>query len=297
MRLDSIRVAQSNASNCLLRLKIIAVNDKRGGVAHSKDAGIERMLGILAVDFLFGALEIRQRPPVLIEVIGVDRRQSAAFLGKSFDTGSLELKLARGEHPGATILGSRRSNVELYRNWRVLDRSNTILRNSMPRWTPVQRPASTTLRLAPSFTFPADCVKPATATTRKQKDIELCAIYISRHRLNEHNKHEPKGKRALILRKSEIAPARFFLLTKGVTKIQRRVKRENICMNDIGDGIELWRLPDAAATRRIQTAKAAEAQRAIQEGMQKEKSMMEGMQKGVEGIEKKAADPKEETKK
>ena len=44
-------------------------------------------------------------------------------------------------------------------------------------------------------------------------------------------------------------------------------------------------------------AKAVEAQRAIQEGMQKEKSMMEGMQKGVEGIEKKAADQKEETKK
>lgn len=44
-------------------------------------------------------------------------------------------------------------------------------------------------------------------------------------------------------------------------------------------------------------AKAAEAQRAIQEGMQKEKSMMEGMQKGVEGIEKKTADQKEETKK
>ncbi len=43
--------------------------------------------------------------------------------------------------------------------------------------------------------------------------------------------------------------------------------------------------------------KAAEAQKAIQEGMQKEKSMMEGMQKGVEGIEKKAADQKEETKK
>ena len=43
--------------------------------------------------------------------------------------------------------------------------------------------------------------------------------------------------------------------------------------------------------------KAAEAQKAIQQGMQKEKSMMEGMQKGVEGIEKKAAEQKEETKK
>jgi hypothetical protein len=31
-----------------------------------------------------------------------------------------------------------------------------------------------------------------------------------------------------------------------------------------------------------------EAQKAIQEGMQKEKQMYEGMQKGVEGLEKKA---------
>jgi predicted small lipoprotein YifL len=39
---------------------------------------------------------------------------------------------------------------------------------------------------------------------------------------------------------------------------------------------------------------AAEAQKAIQQGMQKEKAMMEGMQKGVESVEKKAA---EESKK
>ena len=42
---------------------------------------------------------------------------------------------------------------------------------------------------------------------------------------------------------------------------------------------------------------AAEAQKAIQQGMQKERAMMEGMQKGVEGIEKKAADEKGESKK
>ncbi len=35
----------------------------------------------------------------------------------------------------------------------------------------------------------------------------------------------------------------------------------------------------------------------MQEGMQKEKSMMEGMQKGVENMEKKATEPKEEAKK
>ena len=43
--------------------------------------------------------------------------------------------------------------------------------------------------------------------------------------------------------------------------------------------------------------KAAEAQKIIQEGMQKEKSMMEGAQKNVEGMEKKAAEAKEEAKK
>ena len=43
--------------------------------------------------------------------------------------------------------------------------------------------------------------------------------------------------------------------------------------------------------------KAAEAQKIIQEGMQKEKSMMEGMAKSAENIEKKMTEQKEETKK
>jgi hypothetical protein len=43
--------------------------------------------------------------------------------------------------------------------------------------------------------------------------------------------------------------------------------------------------------------RAAEAQKAIQQGMQKEKSMMEGMVKGVETMEKKMTDAKQETKK
>jgi hypothetical protein len=43
--------------------------------------------------------------------------------------------------------------------------------------------------------------------------------------------------------------------------------------------------------------RAAEAQKAIQQGMQKEKSMMEGMVKGVETMEKKMTEAKEETKK
>jgi len=42
---------------------------------------------------------------------------------------------------------------------------------------------------------------------------------------------------------------------------------------------------------------AKDAQKIIQEGMQKEKAMMEGMQKGAEDIQKKMTEQKEETKK
>ncbi len=42
------------------------------------------------------------------------------------------------------------------------------------------------------------------------------------------------------------------------------------------------------------TGRENEAQKAIQEGMQKEKAMVEGMQKGVENVQKKM---EEETKK
>jgi len=38
------------------------------------------------------------------------------------------------------------------------------------------------------------------------------------------------------------------------------------------------------------------AKQAIQQGMQKDKALMEGMAKGVENIEKKIADQKDETK-
>lgn len=43
--------------------------------------------------------------------------------------------------------------------------------------------------------------------------------------------------------------------------------------------------------------KAAEVQKAIQEGMQREKKMYEGMQKGVEGLEKSIQEQKEKDKK
>lgn len=53
----------------------------------------------------------------------------------------------------------------------------------------------------------------------------------------------------------------------------------------------------ACGDKKDSAEKEAEAQKAIQEGMQKERSMMEGMQKGVENIEKKMTEQKEETKK
>jgi hypothetical protein len=49
----------------------------------------------------------------------------------------------------------------------------------------------------------------------------------------------------------------------------------------------------ACGDKRDSSDTAAEAQKAIQEGMQKERAMMEGMQKGVENIEKKMTEEKE----
>jgi hypothetical protein len=49
--------------------------------------------------------------------------------------------------------------------------------------------------------------------------------------------------------------------------------------------------------KKDQAQREEAAKQAIQEGMQKEQKMMEGMAKGVEAIEKKAAEAKEETKK
>ena len=53
----------------------------------------------------------------------------------------------------------------------------------------------------------------------------------------------------------------------------------------------------ACGDKKDSADRAAEAQKAIQQGMQKEQKMMEGMVKGVETMEKKAAEAKEETKK
>jgi hypothetical protein len=53
----------------------------------------------------------------------------------------------------------------------------------------------------------------------------------------------------------------------------------------------------ACGDKKDSAERDAEAQRAIQQGMQKEQKMMEGMVKGVETMEKKAAESKEETKK
>jgi hypothetical protein len=53
----------------------------------------------------------------------------------------------------------------------------------------------------------------------------------------------------------------------------------------------------ACGDKKDSADKAAEAQKAIQEGMQKEKSMVEGMMKAGEKLEKEMTEKKEETKK
>ena len=52
----------------------------------------------------------------------------------------------------------------------------------------------------------------------------------------------------------------------------------------------------ACGDKKDTAERTQEAQRAIQEGMQKEKAMMEGMQKGVENMEKKMTAEKEAKK-
>ena len=53
----------------------------------------------------------------------------------------------------------------------------------------------------------------------------------------------------------------------------------------------------ACGDKKDSAARDEEVKKVMQEGMQKEKGMMEGMQKGVENIEKKMTEQKEETKK
>ena len=56
-------------------------------------------------------------------------------------------------------------------------------------------------------------------------------------------------------------------------------------------------LASACGDKKDQAAREEAAKQAIQQGVQKEQKMMEGMAKGVENIEKKMAEAKEETKK
>jgi len=53
----------------------------------------------------------------------------------------------------------------------------------------------------------------------------------------------------------------------------------------------------ACGDKKDQAQRDEAAKQAIQQGMQKEQKMMEGMAKGVENIEKKMTEAKEETKK
>lgn len=53
----------------------------------------------------------------------------------------------------------------------------------------------------------------------------------------------------------------------------------------------------ACGDKKDQAAREEAAKQAIQQGAQKEQKMMEGMVKGVESVEKKMTEQKEETKK
>jgi hypothetical protein len=53
----------------------------------------------------------------------------------------------------------------------------------------------------------------------------------------------------------------------------------------------------ACGDKNDSAARDQEVQKVLQEGMQKEKAMMQGMQKGVENIEKKLTDQKDANKK
>ncbi|HZA54818.1 MAG TPA: hypothetical protein VE616_11250 [Candidatus Udaeobacter sp.] len=53
----------------------------------------------------------------------------------------------------------------------------------------------------------------------------------------------------------------------------------------------------ACGDKKDSAARDQEAQKAIQEGMQKERKMYEGMQKGAENMEKKIPEQKEQTQK
>jgi predicted Holliday junction resolvase-like endonuclease len=53
----------------------------------------------------------------------------------------------------------------------------------------------------------------------------------------------------------------------------------------------------ACGDKKDSAARDQEVQKVLQEGMQKEKAMTEGMQKGVENIEKKLTDQKDASKK
>jgi hypothetical protein len=71
-------------------------------------------------------------------------------------------------------------------------------------------------------------------------------------------------------------------------------------MNKIGRSLVMAAIvlaPSACGDKKDSAPTAQEVQKAIQEGMQKEKSMMEGMVKGVESMEKKPSEQKDETKK
>jgi hypothetical protein len=77
-------------------------------------------------------------------------------------------------------------------------------------------------------------------------------------------------------------------------------KSKGAVMNNLGRSMLILLMAcaiSACGDKKDSAARDQEVQKAIQEGMQKERQMYEGMQKAAEGIEKKMQEQKEGTKK
>ena len=99
----------------LRRLKLVAMGDERTGIAQAEDASVEPVLGDGAVDFFVGCLEVRQRPALIVEVIGIDRRDGAGLLGENLRVRRLQLKLAGIENPWNDELAVDAKQLEFLR--------------------------------------------------------------------------------------------------------------------------------------------------------------------------------------
>src|SRR5919109_293315 len=76
------------------------MNDEGSETPDAEDARKERAFGNGAVDLLCVGFEETQSLALLVEIVGVDGGDRAAFLGQQFDAGSFELKTAAADNPG-----------------------------------------------------------------------------------------------------------------------------------------------------------------------------------------------------